>query len=177
MDNQNDTNNPMQNDQNNPMQNPSNYNDAERSANEQNLYNSNYQQNNINDNQQYYYNNGIPQNNFMMNSMIDSLSGWMKFMGIYTIIAGAISCIGIITAAIGVPMIFAGIALNKGSDSIKTYKHYNNPHHLNEVFTSLNKYFKIQGIIAIVGIVFSIVYIIFIILMLVYATNGLYDFY
>lgn len=166
MDNQYDTNNPMQN------------NDTEGSANEQGLYNSTHQQNNMNDNQQYYYGaNGIPQNNFIMNSMIDSLSGWMKFIGIYTIIIGAISCLGIITAAIGVPLIFAGIALNKGSDNIKNYKQCNNPYVLNEVFTSLNKYFKIQGILTIVGIVLTVVYIVFIILMLVFAANSFYDFY
>lgn len=166
MDNQYDANNPMQN------------NDTEGSENQQGLYNSNYQQNNINDNQQYYYGaNGIPQNNLIMNSMIDSLSGWMKFMGIYTIIVGAISCIGIITAALGVPLIFAGIALNKGSDNIKTYKLSSNPHVLNEVFTSLNKYFKIQGIITIVSIALSVVYIIFIIFIVVYSSSRIYDFY
>jgi Fe2+ transport system protein B len=169
MDNQNDT--------NDSMQNPLNYNETERSADEQGLYNSNHQQNNMNDNQQYYSANGIPQNDFIMNSMIDSLSGWMKFMGIYTIIAGAISCLGIITAAIGVPLIFAGIALNKSSDNIKNYKQSSNPHVLNEVFTSLNKYFKIQGILTIVGIVLSVIYFIFIIFLLVYSSNRIFDFY
>ncbi len=164
MDNQYDANNPMQN------------NDTEGNINEQGLYNSNHQQYNMN--QQYYYDaNGIPQNNFIMNSMIDSLSGWMKFMGIYTIIMGAISCIGIITAALGVPLIFSGIALNKGSDNIKNYKQSNNPHVLNEVFTSLNKYFKIQGILTIVGIVLSVIYFIFIIFLIVYSSNRIYDFY
>jgi len=112
------------------------------------------------------------QNNFIINSIIDSLSGWMKFLGIYTIVSGAISCLGIITAAIGIPLIFAGIALTKGAKSIKTYKQFNSPYVLSEVFTSMNKYFKIQGIIAIVGIVILAIYMVVILFVLVMSING-----
>jgi hypothetical protein len=163
MDNQNET--------NNSIQYSANYTNGENN-NEQYLYDTNNQQTN-------YNMNGFQQNNFIMNSMIDSLSGWMKFMGIYTIIAGAFSCLGIITAAIGVPLIFAGIALIKGSKSIKTYKQYNNQYNLNEVFTSLNKYFKIQGILTIVGIVLSIIVIILSIFSAVFTINSFqnYNYY
>lgn len=118
---------------------------------------------------------GNQQNNFVMPSIIDTLSGWMKFIGIYTIVIGAITCIGIITAALGVPMIFAGIALTKGSSSIKLYKEYSSPFILNELFTSLNKYFKIQGILAIVGIVISIIYFVFILFFSAMAINGFFQ--
>ncbi|QNU65326.1 DUF5362 domain-containing protein [Ruminiclostridium herbifermentans] len=164
MDNQFDSNNHMQDNIN------------EGNINEQSLYNSSNPQNNMN--QQYYYGaNGIPQNNFYINSMIDSLSGWMKFMGIYTIIAGVISCLGIISAAIGVPMIFAGIALIKGSDYLKNYKLNSNPHVLNELFTSLNKYFKIQGILAIIGIVFLIICIVLSVILAGLTINTIQNYY
>jgi len=127
-------------------------------------YNTNY----VNNNQQ---------NNFIIHSIIDSLSGWMKFIGIFTIVSGAIACIGIITAAIGVPLIFAGIALTKGSKSIKTYKQYNSPYVLNEVFTSMNKYFKIKGILVIIGIILSVIYISFFLFVLVMGVNGLFQNY
>jgi len=117
------------------------------------------------------------QNNFILHSIIDSLSGWMKFIGIYTIVIGAITCIGIITTAIGVPLILAGIALTKGAKSIKSYKEYNSPYTLNDLFTSLNKYFKIQGILALVGIVLSIIYIVFILFISVMAINGFFQAY
>lgn len=161
MDNQNET--------NNSIQYSADYNNQENN-NEQYLYATNNQQSN-------YNMNGFQQNSFIINSMIDSLSGWMKFMGIYTIIAGAFSCLGIITAAIGVPLIFAGIALTKSSKSIKTYKQYNNPYNLNEVFTSLNKYFKIQGILTIIGIIISIIVIIVTIFSALFTINSFQNYY
>ncbi|MHB8062960.1 MAG: DUF5362 domain-containing protein [Ruminiclostridium sp.] len=123
------------------------------------------------------YENISQQNNFIINSIIDSLSGWMKFVGIYTIVTGAITCIGVITAAIGIPLIFAGIALTKASSSIKTYKQHSSPYVLNEVFTSMNKYFKIQGIIAIVGIAILVIYIVFLLFVLVISLNGFFRYY
>lgn len=104
-------------------------------------------------------------------SIIDSLSGWMKFMGIYSIIAGAISCLGIITAAIGIPMIFAGLGLNRASESLKQYKANNNQYILNEVFTNMNKYFKIQGILIIIGLVVSVISIIIATVIAIAAVN------
>lgn len=120
------------------------------------------------------YENNNQQNAYFLNSIIDSLSGWMKFIGIYTIISGALTCLGIITAAIGVPLILAGIALTKGSKSIKNYKQYNSPYILNELFTSMNKYFKIQGILTIIGIVIMILYFVFILFALVFSFRGIF---
>lgn len=114
------------------------------------------------------------QSTFILHSMIDSLSGWMKFIGIFIIIIGSVLCLGVITAAIGVPLIFSGIALIKGSKSIKTYKHYNSPYILNEVFTSINKYFKIQGILIIIGIILSIIFITFFSFASIIAFNNIF---
>ncbi len=107
------------------------------------------------------------QNNFMLQSILDSLSGWMKFIGIYTIVVGALTCIGIITAAIGVPMIFSGIALTNASKTLRNYKEFNNQFTLNDFFTFLNKYFKIQGIFVIIGIVLSVLYIAFLLIFVI----------
>ncbi len=123
----------------------------------------------INNNNNFHNN----QNSYMAPSIIDSLSGWMKFMGIYTIVVGAITCIGIITAAIGIPMIFSGIGLTNASKSLKAYKDYNNQFTLNDFFTYLNKYFKIQGIFAIIGIALSVIYIAFLLIVVIV---GLYSF-
>lgn len=114
---------------------------------------------------------------FVMNSIIDSLSGWMRFMGILTIISGSITCLGIITAAIGVPLILAGIALTKASSSLKSYKQYNNPYILTEIFTSMNKYFKIQGITSIVYISIFILYLAFLLFAIVMSINNAFYYY
>lgn len=134
--------------------------------------NQNELNNSLQDNVNYGKNN--QQNNFILNPIIDSLSGWMKFIGICTIVSGALTCLGVITAAIGIPIIFSGIALTRASKSIKTYKQYNSPYMLNEIFTSMNKYFKIQGILSIIGIVLFVIYVLIIIFGLVLS---IYSFY
>ena len=123
------------------------------------------------------YETNFHQNYLLFNPIIDSLSGWMKFIGIYTIVIGAITCIGIITAAIGVPLIFAGIALTQGSKSIKTYKNYNSPFVLNEVFISFHKYFKIQGILTIISIILSIIYLVAVVFLFALSFNGYIPYY
>ena len=185
MDNNTDINNPLQNDIPDNQNNPGNYNDYSQAGNvnagsmnstqqSNNFSNSNVNNqghNNINRNTNNY-NFGYNQNNYI-SSILDSLSGWMKFIGIYTIVVGAITCIGIITAAIGIPMIFSGIGLTNASKSLKEYREYNNQFTLNDFFTYLNKYFKIQGIFAIIGIVLSVIYIAF---LLIFIIVGIYSY-
>lgn len=118
--------------------------------------------NNVN----YNYNPNYNQN-FFMPSVLDSLAGWMKFLGIYTIVTGAITCIGILTAALGIPMIFAGIGLTNASKNLKEYRQFNNQFTLNNFFTYLNKSFKIYGIFAIIAIVISLLYIAFILVFVI----------
>ncbi len=156
MDNENELN--SQN-QNTPIQNTPTRNIPEQNIPMQNIPN---------------FENNNQQNAYLLNSIIDSLSGWMKFIGIYTIISGALTCLGIITAAIGVPLILAGIALTKGSKSIKNYKQYNSPYILNEVFSSMNKYFKIQGILTIISIVILVIYFVILLFALVFSFRGFF---
>jgi hypothetical protein len=98
------------------------------------------------------------QYNAFLYPTIDSLSGWMKFMGIYTIVLGSIYCLGIITAAFGVPLILGGKSLFKASNNILKLKQFNNPFVLNETFSAINKYFKITGIITIISVVLTVIY-------------------
>lgn len=123
------------------------------------------------------YETNYHQNYLLFNPIIDSLSGWMKFIGIYTIVIGAITCVGIITAAIGVPLIFAGLALSKSAKSLKTYKNYNSPYVLNEVFTSFHKYFKIQGILTIISIILTIIYLVAVVFLFALSFNGFFPYY
>ncbi len=87
--------------------------------------------------------------------------GWAKFNGIMLIIQGALSCIGCITAIIGVPMIMAGVALsgaagileNLGGVSAGTLPFF-------QKFKSFNLAFGIYHIIMIVGLLCYILFVI-----------------
>lgn len=93
----------------------------------------------------------VPSNSTDIGALETSkLTGWASFIAILTIIGGAITCIGIITAAVGIPMIIAGIKLLNAVDNMKTFSGTKDPQKVAEAFENLNKYFKINGIVFVV---------------------------
>ncbi|TCL76780.1 hypothetical protein EDC14_100160 [Hydrogenispora ethanolica] len=90
-------------------------------------------------------------------SLIPPLNGWATFLGVLTIIGGAMWCVGIITAAIGVPLIIAGVKLLKAVSLSKEAAGRNQQQLLGEVFANLNSYFKTNGIIIVISIGLSLI--------------------
>lgn len=95
-----------------------------------------------------------------------SLAGWTTFKAIIDIIAGAIACLGIITAAYGIPQIIAGIRLLEASGELKRYISENNSQGISALFLSLQKHFKLYGISIIIKLSFVILSIILFILLI-----------
>ncbi|HLA63497.1 MAG TPA: DUF5362 family protein, partial [Rhodothermales bacterium] len=52
---------------------------------------------------------------------VDKMVGDMRFVGIMTVIFGAFSCLGIITAIIGVPVIIMGLRLRESADQFERW--------------------------------------------------------
>lgn len=96
--------------------------------------------------------------NFSLLNITDMryFAGWATFNAVIDIIVGAISCIGIITAAYGIPMILAGIKLLNASDELKRYIAVNDTERISVAFYNLYKYFKLTGISLIVRICFIV---------------------
>lgn len=90
---------------------------------------------------------------------LESLSKWAGFLGIMTIIGGALSCLSIVGIIPGVIAIIMGVKLRNAKDSIDKYL-MGNAVELNGIFLGLGSYFKIQGILIIVSIALSILAII-----------------
>ena len=103
-----------------------------------------------------------------MFGMIDLMVKDMKFVGVFTIIYGIITCLGCITAAIGIPMIFAGIRLKESADFYLAYAsaNMNNPDLLMQAFEKQRKFFNIQKILIIISLILFGLYIVFIIIMI-----------
>ena len=91
------------------------------------------------------------------------VSIWVKVVAILSIISGGITCLGIISALIGVPMIFSGVKLLKAYERLKDFEGTNDANQLFAAVEEYNKYFTIMGILQIVGIVIAVLYIGFII--------------
>lgn len=90
----------------------------------------------------------------------------MKFVGIFVIIAGAIDCLTIVGALIGVPLIIAGMRMRESADQFAYFRTTNNAAAMRSGFELQGKYFNIFKILIIVGLVLTALYIIFIIVFL-----------
>jgi hypothetical protein len=95
--------------------------------------------------------------------MFAKMTGDMRFVGLFTIIYGAISCISIIGALIGIPLIIAGLRLREAADQFDMFKATNNPASMRMGFELQGKYFNIQKILIIIALVLAGISIIFMI--------------
>ncbi len=95
--------------------------------------------------------------------LFDKMTSDMRFVGMFTIIYGVITCLTIIGALIGVPTIIIGLRMREAADQFSLYKMTNNAGALRQGFELQGKYFRIIKILIIIGIVFTVLYIILLI--------------
>lgn len=96
--------------------------------------------------------------------VVKKMTNDMKFVGLFTIIYGALSCLSIIGALIGVPMIIAGLRLRESADAFVEYLVAKEEGKLLQGFDLQSKYFFIQKIIIIVTLVLIALYIVVMVL-------------
>jgi hypothetical protein len=96
-------------------------------------------------------------------SMFGKMTSDMRFVGLFTIIYGALNCLSIIGAVIGIPMIFIGIRMREAADHFDMFKDSNDAKALRRGFESQSKFLNIQKILIIIGIVLFVLSIIFMI--------------
>jgi hypothetical protein len=80
------------------------------------------------------------------------LAGDMKFVGLFTIIGGALNCLSIIGALIGVPAIIAGLKLREAGDGYAALA-AGDPAGLQRSYAGQATFFKIQKIFIIIGLI------------------------
>ena len=86
--------------------------------------------------------------------------GWIKFLGILTIVYGALTALSIIGILIAWLPIWLGILLNKTANKIGLAQYSGNKEDLLEAQKSLATYFTIYGVVALIGIVFAILFVV-----------------
>ena len=112
---------------------------------------------------------------FILLPFIKSFAGWATFKAVMDIIIGAVSCLGIITAAYGVFQIIAGVKLLGAVDNLKRQANANNSQEVVNALFNLNQYYKFSGIAMIVKISFSILVIVLYIAVIAYIMSHLPD--
>ncbi|MDA3860649.1 MAG: DUF5362 domain-containing protein [Melioribacteraceae bacterium] len=88
----------------------------------------------------------------------------MKFLGMFYIIYGVLASLSIIGAIIGIPLLISGLRLRESANELNSYRGTNDAHYLRRGFELQGKFFNIQKIIILVGIVITVLYIIGIVL-------------
>jgi len=99
----------------------------------------------------------------MLQMTISKMNGDMRFVGIFYIIVGALYCITIIGAIVGIPLIISGLRVREAADSFGTYLNSNDTAFLERGFEKQGSFFFIQKVFMIITLVFIVLYIIFII--------------
>ena len=81
----------------------------------------------------------------------------MKFVGMFQIVYGALACLSIIGALVGIPMIMSGLRLRESADAYTNYQTTPDPNWLARAFQGQSGYFNMQKIIAIISIIMFVV--------------------
>ena len=85
----------------------------------------------------------------------------MKFVGMFVIIYGALICLTIIGALIGVPLIFAGLRMREAAEQFTYFRMTNEPASMRSGFELQGRSLHIFKILIIIALVFTVIYIIF----------------
>ena len=92
--------------------------------------------------------------------MVNKMAGDMNFVGIFYIIIGAIECLTIIGAVIGIPLIISGLRLRESADSFKGYLVSGDSFMLERALERESRFFFIQKVFLIISIVLFVLYIV-----------------
>jgi hypothetical protein len=100
--------------------------------------------------------------------LLGTLGKWSGFVGIMTIITGALTCLGAIgTFGIslipGIIQIILGVKLRNAKTAVDRFL-AGDAREMNNIFESLGSYMKLQGILTIVGLVIAAIGIIIVII-------------
>lgn len=98
--------------------------------------------------------------------IIKKMNTDMRFVGIFSIIYGALTCIGIVTAIIGIPYIIMGIRLRESADHFARYIELGDEMDLNMALEKQQGYYFISKVLVIIALVFILLYLIFIFVLL-----------
>jgi hypothetical protein len=99
----------------------------------------------------------------MIQMTINKMSGDMRFVGIFYIIVGAIYCLTIVGAIVGIPLIISGLRIRESADSYSAYMSSQDSVMLERAFEKQGSFFFIQKVLMIIMLVFIALYIVFII--------------
>lgn len=112
---------------------------------------------------------------FNQNQITNNMANDMRLISVLAIIYGAINCISIIGAIIGIPMIFAGIRLKESADLFMDYSQFNNVETLNLALSNQARFFRIIKILAIISLILLALSILFTIIVIIVGGAAIFN--
>ena len=109
----------------------------------------------------------------MFQFQFEKMTNDMRFVGIFSIIYGAFTCLSIIGALIGVQIIFVGLRMREAADQFSTFRITNNAASMRAGFELQGRFFHILKILIIVQIVLIVLMIIFFVVFISYFMSTL----
>jgi hypothetical protein len=100
----------------------------------------------------------------------------MRFVGMFIIIYGALSCLSIIGAIIGIPYIFIGLRMREAADQFDVFRANNDVRAMRFGFELQAKYFKIIKILIIIMLVLMVLGFILFFALLIPLISSIYEF-
>jgi hypothetical protein len=104
----------------------------------------------------------------MFQYIFERMTNDMRFVGMFAIIYGALTCLSIIGAVIGVPIIFIGLRIREAADQFSNFRITNSAASMRAGFELQGRFFRIIKILVIIQIVMIILAIIFVIFFVAY---------
>ena len=108
--------------------------------------------------------------------VVKKMTSDMRFVGLFTIIYGALSCLSIIGAIVGVPLIIAGLRLRESADAFVAYLTSKEENTLIKGFDLQGKYFFINKVIIIITLILMAISIIIMIASIGFIANEYQEF-
>ncbi|RPI66205.1 MAG: hypothetical protein EHM47_17215 [Ignavibacteriales bacterium] len=99
----------------------------------------------------------------MFHFTISKMIGDMNFVGIFYIITGALYCLSIIGAVVGIPIIISGLRVRESANQFQAYLTTNDTMALEQAIERQSRFFFIQKVLMIITLVLFVLYIIAII--------------
>lgn len=99
----------------------------------------------------------------MAQMTVTKMAGDMRFVGVFYIIMGALYCLSIIGAIIGIPFIICGLRIRESADAYTGYLSSSDTNMLERAFERQGSFFFIQKVLMIIGLVMIVLYIVFLI--------------
>jgi hypothetical protein len=96
----------------------------------------------------------------------DKMVGDMRFVGMFSIIYGALVSLSIFGAVIGIPVIIIGLKIREAADQFAIFKTTNDAVAMRNGFELQGKYFRIIKVLIIIGLVLAAISIIALIVLI-----------